>query len=59
MRALCLGLGLVSVGSLLAGGHNQFIGFSVADSAAIRRVFTASGFVVLTYSLYTDRPPSG
>jgi hypothetical protein len=56
MRALCLGIGLVSVGSLLAGGLNQLLGFAVAESAAVQSVFTASGFAVLTYSLYTEQP---
>jgi len=58
MRALCLGIGLVSVGSLLAGGLNQLLGVSIAQSVTIESVFTASGLLVLTYSLYTEQPPS-
>jgi hypothetical protein len=31
----------------------------VATSVAVESIFTAAGFVVLTYSLYTEQPSEG
>lgn len=55
MRMLCLGLGLVTAGGVLAGSLNQLVGLPVATSATIESVFMAAGFIVLTYSLYANR----
>lgn len=56
MRALMVGIGLITAGALLAGTLHQFVGLGVTTSAAIQSVFTAVGFAVLTYSLYTEQP---
>ncbi|WP_396275597.1 MULTISPECIES: DUF7521 family protein [Haloarcula] len=56
MRALWVGIGLVTAGALLAGSLHQLFAFPVVTSTAVESVFTAAGFAVLTYSLYTDQP---
>lgn len=56
MRALSLGIGLVTAGGVLAGSLNQFLGVPVATSSAVESVFMAAGFLVMTYSLYADQP---
>ena len=55
MRVLCLGLGLVTAGGVLAGSLHQLVGLPLATSTTIESVFTAAGFGVLTYSLYANR----
>jgi len=55
MRVLCLGLGLVTAGGVLAGSLHQVVGMPIATSTTIESVFMAAGFGVLTYSLYANR----
>lgn len=55
MRALALGIGLVTAGGVLAGSLNQFFGVPIATSSVVESVFMAAGFLVMTYSLYADR----
>jgi len=55
MRALCVGIGLVTAGSVLAGSLNQLAGLPIVVSSTVESVFTAAGFIVMTYSLYSDR----
>lgn len=52
LRALAVGLGLVTVGGLLAGAVHQMTGVDLVGAIAIRSTFTAAGFLVLAYSLY-------
>lgn len=56
MRALCFGIGLVTAGAILGGSLHQLIGAPVTQSVTVEELFTAAGFAVLTYSLYTDQP---
>lgn len=56
MRALFVGIGFVTAGALLAGSLHQFVGVPVTTSTSIESLFTATGFAVLTYSLYTEQP---
>lgn len=56
MRVLCLGLGLVTAGGVLAGSLHQLVGMPLATSTTIESVFMAAGFGVLTYSLFANRP---
>lgn len=56
MRALCLGIGLVTAGAILGGSLHQLVGLPVTQSVTVEELFTATGFFVLTYSLYVDQP---
>jgi hypothetical protein len=56
MRALCLGLGFVTLGAILGGSLHQLIGMPVTQSVTVEELFTAAGFFILTYSLYTEQP---
>jgi len=56
MRALWVGIGLVTAGAILAGTLHQVVGIPVTVSVTIESLFTAAGFLVLTYSLYTEGP---
>jgi hypothetical protein len=55
LRALVVGIGLVTVGAILGGALHQFGNVTLEWSASVQSVFTATGFAVLTYSLYTER----
>jgi len=57
LRSLSVGLGLVTVGTLLGGGLHQLLGAGLLTSLAVQSVFTAIGFVALAYSLYAERTP--
>lgn len=54
LRALAAGIGLVTCGAFLGGVLHQFVDVSLGVSAIVQSVFTATGFAVLTYSLYTE-----
>ncbi|MDT3436549.1 hypothetical protein [Haloarcula sp. 1CSR25-25] len=56
MRALCLGIGFVTLGAILGGSLHQLVGMPVTQSVTVEELFTAAGFFILTYSLYTDQP---
>jgi len=55
MRVLSLGIGLVTAGAVLAGSLNQLVGVPLVLSTTVESLFTAAGFIVMTYSLYSDR----
>lgn len=55
MRVLSVGIGLVTAGAVLAGSLNQLVGVPLVVSTTVESVFTALGFLVMTYSLYSDR----
>jgi|AntRauTorcE11898_2_1112593.scaffolds.fasta_scaffold60140_2 phage tail protein X len=59
LRALAAGLGLVTIGALLAGGLHQFLGVRFETSVGVQSTFTALGFVTLAYSLYARWDPPG
>jgi len=52
LRALGVGLGLVTLGTLLGGSLHQLTTASLLESIAVQSAFTALGFAVLAYSLY-------
>ncbi|PSQ16440.1 hypothetical protein BRD00_10635 [Halobacteriales archaeon QS_8_69_26] len=52
LRALVVGLGLVTAGGLLGGAVHQLAGLGIVGGVAIQSTFTAAGFLVLAYSLY-------
>ncbi|WP_424019286.1 DUF7521 family protein [Halorientalis pallida] len=56
LRALAVGIGLVTTGAILGGALHQILGLPLEASATLQSVFTAIGFGVLTYSLYTESP---
>ena len=58
LRLLGLGLGLVTVGTLVGGVLHPLAGAPLLTSVAITSVFTAVGFVTLGYSLYAEQGPS-
>jgi hypothetical protein len=58
LRALALGLGLVTAGALLAGVVHQVGETNIATAVAIQSTAMALGFTVLAYSLYAEGPAS-
>ncbi|WP_135852751.1 DUF7521 family protein [Halorussus salinus] len=52
LRALAVGFGLVTLGTVLGGVVHQFTALSIAGGIAVESLFMALGFAVLTYSLY-------
>lgn len=56
LRTLTIGIGLLIVGAMLGGGLHQFVGLNLSTSVSVQSIFTATGFAVMTYSLYVDIP---
>ncbi len=54
LRALSAGIGLLTLGAFLGGALHQLADISFAISVGVQSVFTAVGFAVMTYSLFTD-----
>ena len=55
LRALAIGFGLVTLGAMLAGAADQFVGTPDRTAAlAIESLLTTAGFGVILYSLYAD-----
>jgi hypothetical protein len=54
LRALTVGIGLLTVGAVIGGALHQFLGLSLGLSVTIQSVCTAVGFAIMTYSLFTD-----
>jgi hypothetical protein len=60
LRALTVGFGVVTTGALVAGAldlTNQFAGIPAVSSRialAVESLFTAVGFAVILYSLYSE-----
>ncbi|WP_436927068.1 DUF7521 family protein [Halosimplex amylolyticum] len=52
LRALALGIGLVTVGAILGGTLHRVVRVHLPVAATVQSAFTAGGFAVLTYSLY-------
>lgn len=57
LGSLAVGFGLVTFGSLLAGALHELTALPISDSIALQSTFTALGFVVLTYAVYTPWDP--
>jgi 4-hydroxybenzoate polyprenyltransferase len=56
LRALSLGIGLLTAGALVAGVLHQVAGLPLEVSVSAQSIFTAVGFAVMTYSLFVDGP---
>lgn len=55
LRALTIGFGIVTLGSLLAGVVDRFIADLGRESAiVVESALTAVGFAVILYSLYVE-----
>lgn len=63
LRALAAGFGVVTLGSLVAGGLDLLIrfpilsaleSFSQSTALVLESLFTAIGFLVILYSLYVE-----
>jgi len=54
LRALAAGIGLVTVGAIVGGALHQFVAIRLIVAVSVQSVFTATGFAVLTYSLYAE-----
>ncbi|MFB6184773.1 MAG: hypothetical protein ABEI96_09490 [Haloarculaceae archaeon] len=52
LRALAVGIGLVTLGTVLGGTLHQGLGVNLVESVGVQSVFTAFGFAILAYSLY-------
>ncbi|WP_340099688.1 DUF7521 family protein [Salinibaculum salinum] len=54
LRALTIGIALLTLGVLLGGVLHQFADITLEASVSVQSVFTAVGFAVMTYSLFVD-----
>jgi hypothetical protein len=54
LRALGVGIGLLTVGALVGGVLHRLVGVSLEVSVSVQSVFTAVGLGIMTYSLFTD-----
>ncbi|MFB6135448.1 MAG: hypothetical protein ABEJ04_01690 [Halobacteriaceae archaeon] len=54
LRALTVGFGFVTLGSLLAGVADQLLSVDTQYALLVESVLTAVGFAVIIYSLYAD-----
>ena len=55
LRALAVGFGVVTVGSILAGIAHQVFGVPLRLGVLINSLLTALGFAIIVYSLYVER----
>lgn len=58
LRALSIGIGLVTMGMVIGGLLHQFTGTELLTAVAIQSVFVATGFSVLAYSLSKTAEPA-
>lgn len=54
LRALAVGFGIVTLGTLVAGIVHQFLGFELSVGVAVSSWLTAVGFGAIVYSLYVE-----
>ncbi|MFB6073360.1 MAG: hypothetical protein ABEJ88_10400 [Halobacterium sp.] len=54
LRSLAIGFGFVTLGALLAGVADQFLGVERTFAVLTESALTAVGFAVIVYSLYAD-----
>lgn len=58
LRALSIGLGFVTVGTLVAGVLHQLFLVALSTGIVVQSGFTAFGFAVLAYSLFNTSQAS-
>ena len=54
LRALAIGFGAVTLGSLLAGVVDRLLAIDATYALAVESSLTAVGFAVILYSLYAE-----
>jgi O-antigen/teichoic acid export membrane protein len=54
LRALALGFGTVTLGSLLAGVVDRLLQTASTAALVVESALTAVGFAIVLYSLYTE-----
>lgn len=54
LRALAIGFGVITLGSLLAGIIHTIIGVDLEIGVLINSLVSALGFAIITYSLYIE-----
>jgi NhaP-type Na+/H+ and K+/H+ antiporter len=54
LRALTIGVGIITLGALFAGVAHQLIGVSLTAGVLINSILTMLGFAIITYSLYVE-----
>jgi O-antigen/teichoic acid export membrane protein len=54
LRALALGFGAVTLGSLLAGVVDRLLETAGTSALVVESALTAVGFAIILYSLYAD-----
>ena len=54
LRALSIGIGLLTVGALVGGVLHQLFEVQLETGVVVQSVCTAAGFAFITFSLYTD-----
>lgn len=54
LRALTIGFGFITIGSLIAGVLDQLTGLPTTTGIVFESFVTAVGFGVILYSLYAD-----
>ena len=54
LRALTVGIGLLTVGAVIGGTLHQFVGVGLGLSVTAQSVCTAVGFAVMMYSLFAE-----
>jgi hypothetical protein len=59
LRALALGMGLVTLGTLAGGLLHRIVGLALDVGVTVSSAFTALGLGVMTYSLYAETSGQG
>jgi NhaP-type Na+/H+ and K+/H+ antiporter len=54
LRALSIGVGIITLGALFAGVAHQLLGVSLTTGVLINSILTMIGFAIITYSLYVE-----
>ncbi len=54
LRVLTIGFGIVTIGSLLAGGLDQVVGSGFRIGLLVESTLVTIGFAVIVYSLYVS-----
>lgn len=54
LRLLAIGFGTITLGALLAGIANQFLGVTLEQGVLINSLLVAIGLAIVMYSLYLD-----
>lgn len=54
LRALAVGFALITIGALIAGVIDTALPLDRSTALVVESGFTATGFIVILYSLYVD-----